>query len=105
LTKSSLTAPQQRLLELLQKINFGRIERLKVANGQPVLDPFPRVIRDLKLGSADGEARPELGTFDFVLKREHVDLFENLARIQTGSVEVVEVRHGLPFRILLEHQV
>lgn len=103
-TKSSLTTPQRRLLETLQKINFGRIERLEIRNGEPMFDPAPRVVKDVKLGNSDNEARPELKSGDFALKREHVDLFQNLIRIGSGTIEAIEIRHGLPFRILFEQQ-
>lgn len=33
---------------MMQEINFGRIERLIIRDGQPVLDPAPRIIRDIK---------------------------------------------------------
>ena len=102
LTKSSLSAPQKRLLEILQKTNFGRVECLSVRNGEPVFDPAPRVVKDVKLGNSDNEARPELESIDFALKREHLDLFENLTKLGTGMIEAIEIRHGLPFRILFE---
>jgi len=102
--KTSLTAPQRRLLETLQRTNFGRIERLAVRNGQPVFDPAPRIVKDVKLGNPENEARPELKAIDFILKREHLDLFENLAKFGTGTIEAIEIRHGLPFRILFEQQ-
>lgn len=40
-TKASLTPARRRLLELMQEINFGRIEGLAVRGGEPVLDPPP----------------------------------------------------------------
>jgi len=33
----------------MQRINFGRILNLSVRRGQPVLDPPPRIIREMKL--------------------------------------------------------
>lgn len=100
--KTSLTAPQKRLLETLQRTNFGRIEHLVVRDGQPVFEPAPRIVKDVKLGSPDNEARPELEAPDFLLKREHLDLFETLTNFGTGTIEAIEIRHGLPFRILFE---
>ena len=40
-TKTSLTPARRRLVELMQEVNFGRIERLKVRDWEPVLDPPP----------------------------------------------------------------
>ncbi len=102
MTKSSLSPRQQWLLEALQRTPFGRIEGLNVCNGEPVLSPSPRVIRDVKLGTPGNDSRPELNTTDFALKREHVELFETLARVGSGTIESIEIRHGLPFRIIFE---
>ena len=47
ISKSLLPEPQSRLVEILQRLNFGRIERLLVRNGMPVFDPPPRIIQKL----------------------------------------------------------
>jgi hypothetical protein len=99
LTKSSLSAPQKRLLETMQRMNFGRIEGLSIRSGEPVLNPPPRIVKDVKLGAADNGARPELEAGDFALKREHIELFENLRRLGDGMIECIEVKGGLPFRL------
>ncbi|HEY1754186.1 MAG TPA: hypothetical protein VGG72_02235 [Bryobacteraceae bacterium] len=104
-TKSSLSMAQKRLLEIMQKTNFGRIQGLMVRDGQPVFDPPPRIVKDVKLGAADSEARAELEVADFALKREHIELFENLRRMGDGTVESIEIKSGLPFRITLEQRV
>lgn len=99
LTKSSLSTPQKRLLETMQKINFGRIETLSIVRGEPVFDPPPRIVKDVKLGAADNGARPELEAGDFALKREHIELFDNLRRFGNGTIESIEIKAGLPFRL------
>jgi hypothetical protein len=104
-TKSSLSAPQKRLLETMQQMNFGRIESLTIHKGEPVFTPLPRIVKDVKLGSADNAPRPELHTMDFALKREHVELFENIRRIGDGTIERIEIKAGLPFRILFEERI
>jgi hypothetical protein len=100
LSKHDLSAPRAGLLELMQSINFGRIEGLAVLNGDPVLDPPPRVIREVKFGSENGP-RPELDAADFLLKTQVVELFQHLDQICDGTIEVLEIRHGLPFRMLV----
>jgi hypothetical protein len=101
-TKSSLSTPQQRLLETLQKTNYGRIEGLCVRDGQPIFDPRPRIVKDVNLGAVDSGARPELESGDFVLKREHVELFEQLRRFGNGTIDRLEIKGGLPFLLTLE---
>ncbi|MDP8988616.1 MAG: hypothetical protein M3N41_00860 [Acidobacteriota bacterium] len=99
LTKSSLSTRQKQLIETMQKMNFGRIEGLLIRDGEPIFEPPPRVTKDVKFGSGDNSARPELAVNDFVLKREHIELFEHLQQVGEGRVESIEVKGGLPFRL------
>lgn len=99
-SKKDLSAPRAELLRRMQRINFGRIDNLRIDNGDPVLDPPPRVIREIKIGGENGP-RPEAGARDFVLKAQVVELFEHLDRLKDGTIAVLEVKHGLPFRMLI----
>jgi hypothetical protein len=99
-TKASLTPARRRLLELFQQINFGRIESLEVRNREPVLDPKPRVIREIKFHGENGP-RPELYVDDFVLKDGHLEFFEFLDRLQDGVIESITVKGGLPFHLFV----
>lgn len=98
--KGVLSEPRKRLVELMQHINFGRVERLVVANGQPVLDPPPTIIREVKFGAENGP-RPELHVDDFMLKSQVVELLDALDDLCDGVIDVLEVKHGLPFRMLI----
>lgn len=100
-TKASLSPLQRRLVEVMQGVNFGRIENLVVEGGEPVLDPPPRVVREVKFGGENGP-RPELHARDFALKAQVVQLFEELERMGDGVVESVEIQNGLPFRMKFE---
>ena len=51
------------------------------------------------MGAADNGARPELEAGDFALKREHIELFDNLRRFGNGTIESIEIKAGLPFRL------
>ena len=98
-TKSSLSTAQKRMLEAMQRVNFGRIEGLTITDGEPVLSPRPRIVKDVKLGAADSGTRPELEADDFALKREHIELFETFRQLGNGTVESIEIKAGLPFRV------
>ncbi len=99
--KSSLTPPQARLVELMQRLNFGRIEDLHILNGSPLFDPPPRVFRDVRPGR-DNAPRPEAGKADFDLKAEVIDLFAHLEAVGDGVIARIEVQRGLPFRMTFE---
>lgn len=98
--KSSVPVPRQRLVKLMQRINFGRIENLAIAGGQPVLAPPPRIVREIKLGGENGP-RPEAAIDDFALKSQVVELFRTLDDRRDGVIDVLEIKHGLPFRLVI----
>ncbi len=94
-----LSSAQQRLVKTMQEIAFGRIESLSVLRGEPVFDQDTKVIRERKFGT-DGEALPQPCLTDFGLKRQVCELLQELMAIQNGRVACLEVRHGLPFRLI-----
>ena len=100
-TKSTLSPQRQRLVALMQRMNFGRIEGLHILNGEPLFDPQPRVIREVKLARDNGP-RPEIVKTDFALKAEVIDLFAQLEAVGDGVIERIEIQHGLPFRMTFE---
>ena len=96
-----LSPAKQRLLRLFQAVNFGRIEELEIRSGEPEFSPPPRVFIELKLDATDGP-RPESGLDRFPLRNQVERFFTQIARLNEGTVEVIEVRHGLPFRMVIE---
>jgi hypothetical protein len=97
--KSHLSTARRQLLILMARVNFGRIESFAVIGGEPALnDPEIRVYREVKLGGdAENGARPEVAEPDFKLKAQVLHLFAQFDQLQDGRVEVLHVRHGLPF--------
>ena len=93
---SALSPARRRLVALMQRINFGRVEHLAVRGGEPVLDPMPRVVVEYKFAAENGP-RPETGRPDFALKAQVVDLFHLLDRVGDGTLPVLSVKHGVPF--------
>ena len=98
--KSDLPDPSQHLLELMQSINFGRIENLPVRNGLPVFNPSPRIVREIKFGGENGP-RPERSASNFAIKAQVNEFFDQLVRLGHGTIEVLEIKHGLPFRMMI----
>ena len=105
-TKSSLSPGRRRLLELMQRVNFGRIENLRLRDGDPVFDAPspPRVVLELKFGAENGP-RPEAAVVDFALKQQVLDLFAHFDRLRDARVEALAVKHGLPFGMHVEASV
>ena len=102
-TKSSLSPARRRLLETFQKLNFGRLENLSVSGGEPDFSHPPRLVRDIKIGAQNGP-RPEASSPDFLLRNEFIEFFQHLEQLGNGTVECVEVRHGLPLKMEVQIQ-
>lgn len=103
-TKASLSAPRRRLLETMQRLNFGRIEGLAIRGGEPQFQPPPRLVKDIKIGGENGP-RPELTIEDFALKNAVIELFDHLSRIGDGTLESIEIKYGVPFKLVVEQAV
>ena len=101
---SDLSPARQALVRLCQAINHGSIEDLEVRHSEPVFDPWPVTLRDVKLGS-DEEPRPELSLADFVVSEEIVRLMNLLDEMKCGTLRRIEVHAGVPRRTLVESHV
>jgi hypothetical protein len=98
--KSRLSLPRQKLLDIIQQLTFGKIESLIVIKGEPDFSRPPTISREIKLGI---EPSPRLRPTeaDFILKREFIDLFENLDQLPDKSIVTIETRHSLPARLIV----
>ena len=101
LKKSDLSREGQSIVELMESINYGRIENLVVRHGEPVLEPPPRIIREIKFGGDNGP-RPEAAKADFALKAQVRDLFAQMEAMGDGVIRSIEIQRGLPFRMTVE---
>lgn len=100
-TKRALSPARLQLLELIQRYSFCEIKNLEVRGGEPVLDPEPLVTEEIKIG-AEYDPGPAMSKDDFLLQAHIIELLEHLDRVGDGRVAVIEVRHRLPFRLVIE---
>jgi hypothetical protein len=91
-----LSPAQRSLVELIHVHQFGRIENMPVRAGKPILNSDVKVVRAARLGGGSAAAKV-IRTDEFELKRQVRELFEELDRLQDGTVILLEFRHGLPF--------
>ena len=100
LNKSSHSLQRQFLVETLQRINFGRLDNLRFKAGEPILDESSKIVREHKFAGENGP-RPETAKADFALKKQIVELFRYFDDHSDGVIESLEVKHGLPFRMVV----
>ena len=87
-------------MKVITALGFGSIEHLSITGGEPCYTPPPRVVQQIKLGSAPSPSR-RCETSNLPVKKEFEELFNHLNGMARGFVNI-EVRHGLPFMLALE---
>ena len=98
---SELSAPRQTFIRTCQRLGHGTIRGLEVNDCEPVFGPKTEVLHDLKL-DGDEAPRPEQDLGDFVVCKEIRRLFSMLDAFRNGTIDHVEVRTGLPRRIIFK---
>ena len=98
MNKAALPPARAHLVELMQELNYGHLEDLVVRDGEPVFDPPPRVVHDVKF-CAENSPRPEVSREDFTLKAKVCDLFAQMEAMGSGIIIRLEVQAGLPFKM------
>lgn len=96
----ALSPARLRLVGLMQHIRFGAIEGLHIVQGEPASNPPPRIVRERLFGVRQASVVNPLPD-ELTLKRHVVELFSEFRRIGDGVVERLEVRHGLPHRLVI----
>ncbi len=101
---SQLSGSKQKLIRIVQTINYGSILNLTVINGELNFDPGPEVLIDIRL---DEEVlpRPETNLNEFSLGVEVCRLLAQIEVLQNGSIERIIVHAGVPRRVTLRSQL
>lgn len=98
---SQLSVPRQALVRLCQSTNYGLIRNLQVRDSEPIFSPPPVVAVDVKLDADEG-LRAEVDLPDFELCDEVWRLMARLDDLKNATIERIEVRAGIPRRIVFE---
>lgn len=100
---NELSVPKQKLLTLMKKVNYGRINNLAIVDGELVLSPEATIERDVKFDMSAEHSKTDRE--DFVLKRKVTDFFEETAKIGEGFIRKIEIRGGLPILMQLNEKI
>lgn len=98
-----LLASERRSLLAMQQLGFGRFESLQIQQGELILDPWPTTVRGIRFSAGDAPA-PRTVPDEFELKRQVSEFFEYVRAVDNGEIRHLEVRHGLPFAMEVEHR-
>ena len=97
---SDLSPARQALVRLCREMFFGQVSGLIVRDGEPVLDPPPSVLVEVKLDSHEESSAPG-AIEDFKLGKEILRLMARLDEVQNGLIVRLDVRYGAPARMLI----
>jgi len=95
--KVDLSLARQHFLDVCRDLGFGFIRNLRIVGHEPVLPPPSDIVRDIVFGKRNGPH--EIGSDDFVLKAEVVEFLAYLDQLDDCVIEVLFVKHGLPFQM------
>lgn len=98
-----LSPCERSFVTLLQQLGFGHLESIRIRGGAVVFDPWPTVVKVLKFGA--DENQPPSPFAGFELKKSVADLLEYIRGVDDGEIRCLEVRHGLPFSMEVEHRI
>lgn len=104
MTDSPVLSPsRQKLADLMERIQFGRIEGLFVADGEPLFDPAPRVRRLHVFGKPSN--RPQSRPREECTARRLEELFELFDQEGSFVADELIVDSGLPVRLIMRDVV
>jgi hypothetical protein len=86
------------MVTMMRDLLYGRFENVPVEDGEPVLDPLPKMVRVRLLGGRNSRRDRRHGV-DFVLKKGIEDLFEIFDRERVLVIGELIIEDGLPVRI------
>ena len=98
-----LSPAEWRFAHAMNDLWFGRFEFLRIERRELVLDPWPTTVRGVKFGSVDAAAQKHTPN-DFELKGQVAEFFAYVRAVDAGEIRCLEVRHGLPFSMEIEHR-
>ena len=88
MTFSQLDAGDQKLLKLMQTIDYGRLEQFSICNGHVVATSTSRKVRSRKIGTRTiphHQSRPD---GDFLLNEKQTEFFNFSINLSTGWLYV-----------------
>jgi hypothetical protein len=100
---SQLPPLQQVLLRLCSWVGHGSVHDVDFRAGQPAFDPQPVTVCEYRLNT-DIAGRPEGKFADYVLRQEARRLISLLDAIGSGRIKRIDVREGLPWRVIVERR-
>lgn len=105
MTFSQLDAGDQKLLKLMQTIDYGRLEQFSICNGHVVATSTSRKVRSRKIGTRTIPHHQSRSDGDFLLTEKHMEFFQEIREIAEGFIKVIQIQAGLPVSFEIEESI
>jgi hypothetical protein len=99
-----LSQCERRFCLAMNELWYGRLEFVRIESGALVLDPWPTVVKGVKFASRE-PVTACTPPRDFELKAELIEFFAYVRSVDAGEIRRLEVKHGLPFSMEIEHSL
>jgi hypothetical protein len=96
--RTDFSPARQHFLDVCRDLGFGFIRNLRVDAHEPVLPPPSDIVRDIVFGKRNGPHKVEASA-DYVLRAEVIEFFSYLDLLGDCVIEMLIVKHGLPFQM------
>jgi len=98
-----ITDAESTLIRLIQEMRFGRIENFRLVDGEPILGSETELCTEYKLSGVE-QPREVITDREFLNKPQVRTMFEQFEQVQHGTVDYLDVRDGLPFKLMVRHR-
>ncbi len=105
MTFRELDAGDQKLLALMQTVDYGRLEKLSIRNGHAVVTSASRKVRSRKIGTVPTPHRSSRKDGDFLLTEKHLEFLSVIREITDGFINVIQIQAGLPVSLETEENI
>jgi hypothetical protein len=101
ISTADLKPIERQFLVAMQRMAFGRFERVPIRDGSLILSPWPATVQEVRFGSESPVFGTQSGDFD--LKTQVVQLFTFVRGVDVGEIRCLQIKHGLPFLMEFEN--
>lgn len=98
-----VTNAERELIRLIRQTQFGCISNIKLSAGQPIFDGNTSVSIEFKLSGLES-TKEVLSEQDYLNKPQVRTLFERFRTLGNGTIECLDVRDGLPFKVTIKRK-
>jgi len=97
--KVNLSQNWRHLLRLMESIDFGRLENLRLQDGEPLLDEDLAIVKSIRIDTAGEPLRPFIED-EATLQAAADEAVRKVGRLAGGLIQQIDLRFGLPQSML-----